>query len=176
MLGEQLALALERLPLLLELVDADDAGDLCAERGGEVGGLVDEVLVCALGVLCEDAYPDVAADYGVGEGAVICQFSFAWFNLVNIQLRGLQAAGVVDLLLGGDGEEDGLVLVHGVVLVGGEILHGGLFLLFLRMLLHVRNEALGGPFDLRGIQLVRRRGLLRGERILLFRCGFRDSL
>src|SRR5690242_14395867 len=70
------------------------------------------------------------------------------------------------MLLGRHAEEDRLVTLLGFVLIGHQIL-GPNGLLLLLVLLHVRNERIGRPFDLCRVQLVW--GLillLRGERCL----------
>ena len=70
----------------------------------------------------------------------------------------------MNVTLGCDVEEDGLVLFGSVVVVSSKVLLFGFGFLFLGMLLHVGNEALGCPFNLAGIQLVGRARLCRNKR------------
>lgn len=84
-----------------------------------------------------------------------------FWHLCCIQFCGLQPASVMNVILRCYIEKDGLVLLGGsVVFVGGEILLAGLDLFLLRMLLHMGNKALGGPFNLLRVKLIGRAWLL----------------
>lgn len=125
-LGVELALGLILLPLGLELADIDDAGDALAQRLGEVVG-GDNVLVGALGVGGDEAYRGL---------------------LVRVErvreddLAGLEAVGVGDVALRGEGQPDGGAgeVVFGV---GEEVLLAGLLRLGGRGLLDVGEQRLG---------------------------------
>lgn len=75
-------------------------------------------------------------------------------SCANLHGYRLQALSVADLLFCRQAEEDGLVNLLRLVLVGRQALLWCLLLLFLDMLLHVRNERLRRALDLRRIKLV----------------------
>jgi hypothetical protein len=68
-IGEKSALLLERLELLLQLLDTEYAADPFAEGGRECVRS-DEVLVCSLWVLGEDANLGIARNDRVGQDTV----------------------------------------------------------------------------------------------------------
>lgn len=69
------------------------------------------------------------------------------------------------MLLGGDTEEDWLVVLLRLVLVVGQVLDRRQLLLVLDVLLHMRDEGLCCTLDLRRVQLV--------GRTICGRCGKR---
>lgn len=79
-------------------------------------------------------------------------------GLAGLQFGRLQTVGVADVLLCGDAEEDGLVIVVCFVVIGGQVLLCALLLLVLGVLLHVGNQGVCGTLHLGRVELVGRGG------------------
>lgn len=77
-------------------------------------------------------------------GKVLGVLHFAW----------LEPIGILDVLFRSESQEDGLVVLFRLILVCDETLLAGLFLLLLRMLLHIDEEGFRGAFNLGRIKLV----------------------
>ena len=134
--------------LALELLNANDALNVLAEGSGE-GRLGDQILVLALGVGSDQADAQGALSSGLGVDVRVRQDDLA----------GLQALLVDNVLLSGEHEPDGHVVV-GIVAVG--IGEQALLLVGSRLGrnvgLDLAHESLGGLQSLLGVELVGRRG------------------